>query len=110
MRARVLGRVGERLLVRGIELLPSTLENIVRRHPAVMEYQLEAYQVHGQCELAIDIEPDEAVATEGDRARVAAEVAEDVKRSLGLRLQCEAVPPQSLARDHARPKRLIFRR
>ncbi len=107
MRARVLGRIGERLTVRGVECFPSTFENIVRRHPAVMEYQLQAYQVHGECELAIDIEPDEAVATEGDRARVAAEVAEDVKRSLGLRLQCEAVPPRSRGRAEARPKRLV---
>jgi phenylacetate-CoA ligase len=103
----VLGRTDQLMRVRGIEILPSAVENIVRRHPAVTEYQLEAYQVHGECELAVEIEPDEAVATEGDRARVAAEVAHDVRRSLGLRLQCDAVPPGTLDRDISRPQRLI---
>jgi phenylacetate-CoA ligase len=105
----IAGRVGDRVRVRGLEMLPSTVENVVRRHPAVIEYQLEAYEVRGECELAIDVEPDEAVASEGDRARVAAEVAEDVRRSLGLRLQCEAVPPLSLSRAADRPRRVVFR-
>ncbi len=95
--------------VRGVDILPATIENIVRRHPAVSEYRLDTYHVRGECELAIAVEPDEAVATEGDRARVAAEVAEDVKRSLGLRLQCEAVPPASLPRDDPRPRRVVRR-
>jgi phenylacetate-CoA ligase len=105
----VLGRIHERLHVRGIEMLPSSVENVVRRHPAVCEYQLEAYHVRGECELAIEIEPDEAVASEGDRARVAAEVAEDVRRSFGIRLQCEAVPPLSVSRSESRPRRLHVR-
>jgi phenylacetate-CoA ligase len=104
---RVLGRVDERLTVRGVELLPSTLENIVRRHPAVTEYRIVEYQVGGRCELAVEIEPDQAVASEGDRARVAAEVAEDLRRSLGLRLPCEAIPPGSLPRDDSRPRRVV---
>lgn len=103
------GRKQDLLSVRGIDILPSTIENIVRRHPAVIEYRLDAYHVRGESELGIEIEPDEAVASEGDRARVAAEVAEDVKRSLGLRLQCEAVPAGSLPRDDPRPVRVVRR-
>jgi phenylacetate-CoA ligase len=105
----ILGRVDERLLIRGVEILPSSVENVVRRHPAITEYRLDAYHVRGECEVGIVIEPDEAVASEGDRARVAAEVAEDIKRSLGLRLPCEAVSPRSLPRDDARPRRLVWR-
>lgn len=105
----VLGRTHEQLVVRGVEILPSSVENVVRRHPAVTEYRLDAYHVRGECELGIEIEPDEAVATEGDRARVAAEVAEDIKRSFGLRLQCEAVPPGTIVRTDPRPRRLVLR-
>jgi phenylacetate-CoA ligase len=104
---RVLGRVDERFEVRGIEVWPSVLENIVRRHPAVTEYQIVEYQVGGACELAVEIEPDPAIASESDRARVAAEVAEDLRRSLGLRLPCEAIPPGSLSRDDPRPRRVV---
>jgi phenylacetate-coenzyme A ligase PaaK-like adenylate-forming protein len=83
------------------------IENIVRRHPAVTEYQIAQYQIRGACELAVEVEPDQAVASEGDRARVAAEVAEDLRRSLGLRLPCEAIPPGSLPRSEARPRRVL---
>ncbi len=105
----VKGRLDERLHVRGIDLLPADIENVVRRHPAVREYQIEAFDVRGERELAVDIEPDPAIASEGDRARVAAEVAEDLKRSLGLRLQCEAVPPETLTRGESRPRRVVHR-
>jgi phenylacetate-CoA ligase len=90
------GRLSERLRVRGVELLPSTIELVVRRHPAVVEYRVRVYQVRGECEIGVHIEVDAAIASEGDLARVAAEVAEDLRRSLGLRLQCEVVAPGSL--------------
>jgi phenylacetate-CoA ligase len=104
---RVLGRISDRLVVRGVEVWPSTIENIVRRHVAVTEYRIVEYQVGGGCELAVEVEPDQAVASEGDRARVAAEVAEDLRRSLGLRVPCEAIPPDTLSRTAARPQRVV---
>jgi phenylacetate-CoA ligase len=106
----VLGRVTERMLVRGHELLPSDIEQVVRRHPAVAEYHLRVYQVRGHCEVAVEIEPDDVIASEGDRARVAAEVGEDLKRSLGLRLQTDVVAPDSLrAQDSGRRARRLSR-
>lgn len=95
----VLGRVSERLVVRGVEVLPATIEQVVRRHPAVAEYHLLVYLTRGECQLAIQIEPDDAIASESSRARVAAEVGEDLRRSLGLRLACDVVAPGSLL-DH----------
>jgi phenylacetate-coenzyme A ligase PaaK-like adenylate-forming protein len=88
--------LSERLLVRGVDLLPTTIEHVVRRHPAVVDYRLKVYQVRGECELGVQIELDGALASEGDMARATAEVGEDLRRSLGLRLQVEAAPPGSL--------------
>jgi phenylacetate-CoA ligase len=106
----VLGRIDELLDVRGVSLLPSTLENVVRRHPAVADYRLRVYNVRGATEVAVEIEPDVAIATEGDRARVAAEVAEDLRRSIGLRLPCEALPSGTLPQDDPQPKRVDRRK
>jgi len=92
----VRGRLSERRLVRGIELLPSTIEHIVRRHPAVVEYRLLVYEVRGECELSVQLELDAAIAGEDNIARASAEVSADLRRSLGLRLPCEVVPPASL--------------
>jgi phenylacetate-CoA ligase len=97
----VVGRVAEYFVVRGVELLPSMVEQVVRRHPAVADYRLCVYRVRGEDELGVQIEPDQAIASEGDRARVAAEVSEDLKRSFRLRLQCDVVPPSSLGDQDA---------
>jgi phenylacetate-CoA ligase len=103
----ILGRSCERLAPRGVTLLPSQIENVVRRHPAVYEFAIVAY--HGG-EVAIRLEPAEAIASESDRARVAAEVSEDLKRSLGLRLQCDVVRPGSLGdQDAGRRARRLSR-
>jgi phenylacetate-CoA ligase len=97
----VLGRTGECFVVRGVEVLPSMVEQVVRRHPAVADYRLRVYSVRNECELSVEIEPDQAIASEGDRARVAAEVSEDLKRSFGVRLQCDVVAPSSLGDQDA---------
>ena len=101
----VLGRVDDRLTVRGHVILPVLIEQVVRRHPAVVDYGLRAYTVRGQCEVAVEIETTHVIGSEGDRARVAAEVAEDLKRSLGLRLQCDVVPPGNLSSAHTPGRR-----
>ena len=103
----VLGRVSERVVVRGVELLPSSIEDVVRRHPAVREFALTVYR---DCEITVQLEADPAIASEGDRARVAAEVSEDLKRSLGVRLQCEMAPPDSLGDQDAGRRARRFRR
>jgi phenylacetate-CoA ligase len=106
----VLGRVSERLLVRGVKLLPSTVEQVVRRHPAVAEYHLVVRQVGGETQLAVQLEADQAIASEGDRARVAAEVSEDLRRSLGLRVPCDVVAPSRLSnQDGGRRARRLSR-
>jgi phenylacetate-CoA ligase len=95
----VLGRVSERMLVRGTVLLPSTIEQVVRRHPAVVDFQLRTFLVRGECEVLVLVEANASIASEGDRARVAAEVSEDLRRSLGLRLHCDVLAPDSPASD-----------
>jgi phenylacetate-coenzyme A ligase PaaK-like adenylate-forming protein len=97
----VLGRSDELFVVRGVTVLPSMVEHVVRRHPAVADYRLRVYSVRNECQLSVEIEPDQAIASEGDRARVAAEVSEDLKRSFGLRLQCDVVAPSSLGDQDA---------
>jgi phenylacetate-CoA ligase len=107
----ILGRLSERMMVRGVELLPSRVEQVVRRHPAVSDYHLLVYEAGGECTVSVEIEADHAIASEGDRARVAAEVAEDLKRSLGVRLACEVVAPGGLSKyyDAGRRARRLSR-
>jgi phenylacetate-CoA ligase len=106
----VLGRVTDVLPIRGQIILPSSIEQSIRRHPAVDDFSLRAYELHSECEVTVQLEVTGAVASEGDRARVAAEVAEDLRRSLGLRLHCDVVAPGAISSTHIpgrRAQRLI---
>jgi phenylacetate-CoA ligase len=106
----ILGRVDERVTVRGTELLPSHVEQVVRRHPAVAEFQLRVYERRTATDAEVHLEVNPALASEGARARVASEVAEDLRRSLGVRLQCDVVPDGTLgAQDAARRVRRLSR-
>ena len=95
----VLGRVDERMTIRGADLLPVSIEEVVRRHPAVIDFRVRVYARRSGTELEVQLEPDVAISSEGDRARVAAEVSEDLKRSLGVRLACDVVAPCAFADD-----------
>jgi len=98
----VLGRVAERVSVRGHVLLPSMIEQVVRRHPAVVDFRLRTYPRNADYEVAVELQTTDAIATESDSSRVAAEVSEDLRRSLGLRLQCDVVPPAQFNGRRAR--------
>jgi len=94
----------EHLRVRGRSVSSSTIEEIVRRHPAVVDVHLHIYARPNASEVAVELITDAAIASEGDRARVAAEVSEDLKRSLGIRLQCDVVGARvSADRDEHQP-------
>jgi phenylacetate-CoA ligase len=107
----ILGRLSERLVVREIELLPAQVEQVARRHPALADYHLLVYETGTGSRVSVQIELDSAIASEGDQARVAAEVSEDLKRSLGLRLECEVVAPGGLSKyyDAGRRARRLSR-
>ena len=91
----MLGGVGERSLVRGTALLRSTIGQVVRRYPAVVDF-LRSHLVRGDATRWLKrIEPLPARVT----ARASAEVSEDLRRSLGLLLHCDVLPPGSAASD-----------
>ena len=100
----VLGRVADRISVRGHVLLPSMIAQVVRRHLAVADFRLRTYARNGDYEIAVELHTTDGIASESDRSRVAAEVSEDLRRSLGLRLQCDVVPPVQF--DGRRARRL----
>jgi phenylacetate-CoA ligase len=81
------GRVTDRIVVRERVLLPTMIEQVVRRHPAVVDFHLRVYRQR----FAVQLEATDVIGSEGDRARVAAEVTEDLRRSLGLRLHCDVL-------------------
>jgi phenylacetate-CoA ligase len=94
------GRVDDMFTVRGVNLYPSQVEDIVRRHAAVTEFVLEHRRIRQMDEVSLLVEiagPD----TSTERLEA------DLRQALGVRLGCRVVPTGTLPRSELKSKRLV---
>jgi phenylacetate-CoA ligase len=94
----VLGRVDDMLVVRGVNIFPSSIDQIVRAFPEVIEYRATVVR-HGEMDaLRVEIE---------DRLSDPTRVAHDLHLRLGLKVDVQCVPPGTLPRFEGKGKRFI---
>ncbi len=99
----ILGRVDDMLIVRGVNIFPSAIEDVVRQFTEVAEYRIELSRVREMAEVTVQIEP-----TSADLAGALAErVAAALRTRIGLRMNVAAVPCGSLPRFEAKAKRVV---
>ena len=60
LRGGILGRVDDMLLVRGVNVYPPAVDDVLRSFPEVAEYQVEIDTRGAMTELAVRIEPTSA--------------------------------------------------
>jgi phenylacetate-CoA ligase len=87
--------------VRGFNLYPSQVEDLVRRHAAIGEFCIEVRQVRGMEEVTILCECQDG--SDG----VVAGLASDLRLALGARITCRQVPVGALPRSDLKSRRLI---
>jgi phenylacetate-CoA ligase len=97
----VLGRTDDMMVIRGVNIFPSSIEQILRSFPEVVEYRMSAYKQASMDQLTIEIE---------DRLNQPARVAGELQLRLGLNIEVQCVPLGSLPRSEAKGKRFIDRR
>ena len=93
------GRVDDMFTVRGVNLYPSQVEDIVRRHAQVTEFLIEHRRVRQMDEVSVLVEI-EGPATSTERLEA------DLRQALGVRLGCRVVPAGSLPRSELKSKRI----
>jgi phenylacetate-CoA ligase len=93
LKGGVLGRIDDMTVVRGVNVYPSAIENIVREFPDIAEFEVVIQQRREMPELVIRIELPEQSATTTAEA-----LGERVYRRLNLRPSIEVAPPNSLPR------------
>jgi phenylacetate-CoA ligase len=97
--ARIVGRVGDAVKVRGMFVHPADVERVLARHPEVLRYQVVVTRSGHSDEMTLRAE----VAAD---AASSADLRDRVRQSLteGLRLRCdvELIPAGSLAADAKR--------
>ena len=95
------GRVDDMFTVRGVNLYPSQVEDLVRRHPVIGEFCIEVRSVRGMEEVTILCE------CQGDDGEAAvSRLANDLRLALGARIECRQVAAGSLPRSDLKSRRL----
>ena len=100
----ILGRLDDMLILRGVNVFPSAVEDIVRRFAAVEEFQVEVFRAGELDEARILVE-----VGAGDGAGVCEALQEALRAGLGLRLQVSQAPPRSLPRFELKARRVVRR-
>jgi phenylacetate-CoA ligase len=93
------GRVDEMFTVRGVNLYPSQVEDIVRRYPEVAEFVIERRRERQMDEVALLIEP---AGDDFSTTRLEA----DLRQALGVRLDCRVVERGTLPRSELKATRI----
>jgi len=103
----VLGRKDEMIIIKGVNLFPNVLTNIVESHILPGDnYQIEVYKERGVDEIAIKLEMKE----EGRREGIQRTIRDEIKRRLNLRVEVKIVPMGTLPKFDYKAKRFIDRR
>jgi phenylacetate-CoA ligase len=100
----ILGRTDDMAVVRGVNIYPSTIEQIVRSHEEIAEYRVEIRAERGLAELMIQIEPASAV---NDPAGLARRLEAEMSNILALRLRVSLAPAGSLPRFEMKAQRWV---
>jgi phenylacetate-CoA ligase len=95
------GRVDDMFTVRGVNLYPSQVEDIVRRHREVTEFVIERRTERQMDEVMLVVEATREFQV--DRLQA------DLRQALGVRLECSVVPAGTLPRAELKSKRLVRR-
>jgi phenylacetate-CoA ligase len=97
----VLSRADDMLIVRGVNIFPSSVEQILRSFPEIVEYRITASKRGAMDELSVEIE---------DRLSEPRRVAKELEVRLGLTVHVHCVELGSLPRSEFKSRRWVDKR
>jgi phenylacetate-CoA ligase len=97
----ILGRADEMLIIRGMNIYPTAIEQILHGFPEVVEYRITARQHGAMDELVIEVE---------DHLQQPARIAQELQLKLGLKIDVRCVTAMSLPRFEGKGRRFIDER
>ncbi len=100
----ILGRVDDMVIVRGVNIYPSAVDDVVRRFPEVIEYQVMLSTPMGMAELTVEAE---FVPGCIDPAAAALRLQGALQTAFNLRIPVTYVPPDTLPRHEMKARRWI---
>jgi phenylacetate-CoA ligase len=98
----ILGRTDDMFIVRGVNIFPSAIENIVREFKEVNEFRIEVETIREMAELKLCVECNAGLSADSVARRLSGEV----YSRLGVRAIIVPVEPGSLPRFELKARRL----
>ncbi|MBS0264513.1 MAG: AMP-binding protein [Planctomycetes bacterium] len=102
----ILGRIDDMLTIRGNNLYPAALEDVIRQFPEVREFRIVLCTIKGMQHLRIEIEP-AATLEPGAVESLTAQISEIIKARWHFQADVQAAPPGSLPRFEMKARRLV---
>jgi phenylacetate-CoA ligase len=99
----IIGRVDDMVIVRGVNVYPTAVEEVIRKFPNIAEYQVRVSQKAAMTELHLVIEPASQCK---DPAELVATVEKALQSALNLRIPVTAVA-NALPRSEMKAKRWV---
>lgn len=100
----ILGRVDDMIIVRGVNVYPTAVEEIIRRFDEVREYRVHVRQQQTLVELRVELEPSDLCP---DPAGLTAQVQKALDAAFNLRIPVETVAAGSLPRFEMKASRWV---
>jgi phenylacetate-CoA ligase len=100
----ILGRVDDMVLVRGVNLYPAAVENLMLSIPDVADYQVEVDSRGPMIELNLRIEP---LPVAGGDSELAGRVQSKFRAAFNLRVPVTICPPGTLPRGEMKSQRWV---
>jgi phenylacetate-CoA ligase len=110
--ARITGRCDDMLIIRGVNMFPSQIEELVLKLPGLAShYQLELTREAHLDQLAVKVECLETIAGDGAlRSRLQHDLQGSIKATIGISTQVVVCDPGSIERSAGKARRVIDRR
>ena len=100
----VLGRADDMVVIRGVNVFPSAIENVMREFPEVEEFRVETCERQAMRELKLIVEPGSG---QDSSPALREKISSLVRERIGLRPEVELVAPGSLPRFELKAKRFF---
>jgi len=105
-RGGIIGRLDDMVTVRGVNIYPGAIENLILSVPEVVEFRVTVEQASGLAVLEIEIECRPGV----DGGKVEERVARTLSNALGMRPRVKSVAPDTLPRFELKAKRFHIKK
>jgi phenylacetate-CoA ligase len=97
----VVGRTDDMLIIRGVNIFPSAVEQIVRSFPEVLEFRMIVRKVDEMDQLGVEVE---------DKLESPGRIAEELQLRLGLKVDVHLVSLGTLPRFEGKGMRMVDER